>query len=149
MHLFRWRQHISAQRGFCAWLLCCGFSETAYEIESCSLGLYQSFLSHASGLSHNHFFATSDRLDTTQTEDRPPSPDTWAQNTALTEEEFAELRGYRVSLGCAQFFASPPRRWSQKGLLMLQSAEQKVHEYASYLDSWKCVWEAAIEKHAS
>ena len=32
---------------------------------------------------------------------------------------------------------------------MLQSAEQKVHEYASYLDSWKCVWEAAIEKHGS
>ncbi|OLQ07851.1 hypothetical protein AK812_SmicGene8689 [Symbiodinium microadriaticum] len=38
------------------------------------------------------YFRKKMRLDTTQTKDRPPSPDTWAQNTALTEEEFAELR---------------------------------------------------------
>ena len=102
------KPHDESPFRFCAWLLCCGFSETAYEVESCSLGLYQSFLSHASGLPHNHFFATSDKLDATQTEDRPPSPDTWVQNIASTEEEFAELKGYRVALGCAQFFCIAP-----------------------------------------
>eukprot|EP00439_Symbiodinium_sp_Y106_P029242 s1702_g3.t1 len=138
------KPHDESPFRFCSWLICCGFSESSYEISSCSLGLYQSFLSHSSGLPHRHFFGVSPSLDTAQTSDRPIAPDGWCCHETPSEETFAEWRGYRKVLGCAQFFASPPKRWSTQGLLALQVAEQSVHDYVSFNPSWEPAWEAAM-----